>query len=220
MWDTCTSHFGPKKFDRVGRGGQGRSKYGTFGSFQWAMCNNALLCTQPIPSSWQNGLPPALATSVQRGVNSRQNSVCSGLKFSSKLFGVGPLCSRATSATLSEVKSGCKPQVRELHILYNTCKCTCCCTMHKRQGSRNSTQVQVWEGGGKGRRKGCFTGLKHLKRYQIYQARKDICGGKHNDFLTILENNLMPFYSGPRQHPGEEVQVWEGGEERGNNWSV
>ena len=28
MWDTCTSHFGPKKFDQVGRGGQGRSKYG------------------------------------------------------------------------------------------------------------------------------------------------------------------------------------------------
>ena len=27
MWDTCTSHFGPKKFDQVGRGGQGRSKY-------------------------------------------------------------------------------------------------------------------------------------------------------------------------------------------------
>ena len=27
MWDTCTSHFGPKKIDRVGRGGQGRSKY-------------------------------------------------------------------------------------------------------------------------------------------------------------------------------------------------
>ena len=26
------------------------------------------ICTQPIPSSWQNGLPPALATSVQRGV--------------------------------------------------------------------------------------------------------------------------------------------------------
>ena len=26
MWDTCTSHFGPKKFDRVGRGGQGMSK--------------------------------------------------------------------------------------------------------------------------------------------------------------------------------------------------
>ena len=25
------------------------------------------ICTQPIPSSWQNGLPPALATSVQRG---------------------------------------------------------------------------------------------------------------------------------------------------------
>ena len=25
------------------------------------------VCTQPIPSSWQNGLPPALATSVQRG---------------------------------------------------------------------------------------------------------------------------------------------------------
>ena len=28
MWDTCTSYFGPKKFDRVGRGGQRRSKYG------------------------------------------------------------------------------------------------------------------------------------------------------------------------------------------------
>ena len=28
MWDTCSSHFGPKKFDRVGRVGQGRSKYG------------------------------------------------------------------------------------------------------------------------------------------------------------------------------------------------
>ena len=42
MWDTCTSHFGPKKFDRVGRGGQGRSKYGTFGSLQWEMCTNAL----------------------------------------------------------------------------------------------------------------------------------------------------------------------------------
>ena len=27
------------------------------------------ICTQPIPSSWQNGLPPALATSVQRGVH-------------------------------------------------------------------------------------------------------------------------------------------------------
>ena len=23
MWDTCTSHFEPKKFDRVGRGGPG-----------------------------------------------------------------------------------------------------------------------------------------------------------------------------------------------------
>ena len=27
MWDTCTSHFGPKKIDRVDRGGQGGSKY-------------------------------------------------------------------------------------------------------------------------------------------------------------------------------------------------
>ena len=27
------------------------------------------ICTQPIPSLWQNGLPPALATSVQRGVH-------------------------------------------------------------------------------------------------------------------------------------------------------
>ena len=27
MWGICTSHFGPKKIDRVGRGGQGRFKY-------------------------------------------------------------------------------------------------------------------------------------------------------------------------------------------------
>ena len=26
MWDTCTSYFGPKKFDRVGRGGQKKVK--------------------------------------------------------------------------------------------------------------------------------------------------------------------------------------------------
>ena len=26
MRDNCTSHLGPQKFDRVGRGGQGRSK--------------------------------------------------------------------------------------------------------------------------------------------------------------------------------------------------
>ena len=51
MWDTCTSHSGPKKFDRVGRRGQGRSKYGTFGSFQWEMCTNALF--------WPSLTPPA-----------------------------------------------------------------------------------------------------------------------------------------------------------------
>ena len=28
MWDTCTSHFGPKEFDRVGRGGSGKVKIG------------------------------------------------------------------------------------------------------------------------------------------------------------------------------------------------
>ena len=27
MWDTCTSHFGPKKFDRVGRRGQGINQH-------------------------------------------------------------------------------------------------------------------------------------------------------------------------------------------------
>ena len=36
MWDTCTSHFGPKKFDRVGRGGQGRSKYCQIWASFWA----------------------------------------------------------------------------------------------------------------------------------------------------------------------------------------
>ena len=44
-------HFGPKKIDRVGRRGQGRSKYGTFGSFQWEMCTNALF--------WPSLTPPA-----------------------------------------------------------------------------------------------------------------------------------------------------------------
>ena len=28
MWDTCTSHFEPKKIDRVGRGGAGKVKIG------------------------------------------------------------------------------------------------------------------------------------------------------------------------------------------------
>ena len=27
------------------------------------------ICTQPIPSSWQNGLPPALATDERRGAH-------------------------------------------------------------------------------------------------------------------------------------------------------
>ena len=43
--------FWTKKFDRVGRRGQGRSKYGTFGSFQWEMCTNALF--------WPSLTPPA-----------------------------------------------------------------------------------------------------------------------------------------------------------------
>ena len=39
MWDTCTSHFGPKKIDRVGRRGQGRSKYITLhGPLIWPKC--------------------------------------------------------------------------------------------------------------------------------------------------------------------------------------
>ena len=29
------------------------------------------ICTQPIPSSWQNGLPPALATDERRGVHTQ-----------------------------------------------------------------------------------------------------------------------------------------------------
>ena len=41
---------------------------------QWEMAEieniHCPICTQPIPSSWQNGLPPALATSVQRGAKS------------------------------------------------------------------------------------------------------------------------------------------------------
>ena len=162
MWDTCTSHFGPKKFDRVGRGGQGRSKYcpldtpllkrskcwgktilpragyrlGTYRTVDifnfsliswtilekkrflcfyiiksskkrtkiplsshwfynvktqktqflqnssWEMAEieniHCPICTQPIPSSWQNGLPPALATSVQRGAE-RSKLKCSNI---------------------------------------------------------------------------------------------------------------------------------------------
>ena len=39
---------------------------------QWEMAEidniHCTICTQPIPSSRQNGLPPALATSVQQGV--------------------------------------------------------------------------------------------------------------------------------------------------------
>ena len=32
------------------------------------------ICTQPILSSWQNALPPALATDERRGVTSNQNT--------------------------------------------------------------------------------------------------------------------------------------------------
>ena len=33
------------------------------------------ICTQPIPSSWQNALPPALATSEQRGAQSYTTTI-------------------------------------------------------------------------------------------------------------------------------------------------
>ena len=34
------------------------------------------ICTQPIPSSWQNGLPPALATDERRGVTNTAANLC------------------------------------------------------------------------------------------------------------------------------------------------
>ena len=33
------------------------------------------ICTQPIPSSWQNGLPPALATDERRGVRNSNSQI-------------------------------------------------------------------------------------------------------------------------------------------------
>ena len=38
MWDTFSSYFGPKKIDRVGRGGQKSSKYG----LEWASLINPM----------------------------------------------------------------------------------------------------------------------------------------------------------------------------------
>ena len=43
--------FWTKKIWPISRRGQGRSKYGTFGSFQWEMCKNALF--------WPSLTPPA-----------------------------------------------------------------------------------------------------------------------------------------------------------------
>ena len=66
-------------------------------------CNSALLAQETMFLT-QKGICPKISKKcVNRdNLNSRQNSVCLGLKFSSesKLFGGGPPCPRTTSVTL------------------------------------------------------------------------------------------------------------------------
>ena len=70
---------------------------------QYIPCNSALLAQEALflPKK-ALFMPKDLQKKVRK---SRQNSICSGLKFSSesKLFGGGHPCSRATSATLSRI---------------------------------------------------------------------------------------------------------------------
>ena len=91
MWDTCTSYFGPKKIDRVGRGGQRRSKYGPewasllyifgLGAFKRPLNVSR---TPEIPPKWSLQLPLIDLSPFPTNLNSRQNSVCLGFKFSSE----------------------------------------------------------------------------------------------------------------------------------------
>ena len=56
------------------------------------------ICTQPISSSWQNGLPPALATSMQRGVPDSfkiPRNQCQIVLIFSAFY--SPLCQRSDS---------------------------------------------------------------------------------------------------------------------------
>ena len=76
---------------------------------QYIPCNSALLAqetlflTQKGPFFAQRSPKSAY---IATNLNSRQYSVCSGLKFSpeSKLFGAGPPCPRTNSATLRLTK--------------------------------------------------------------------------------------------------------------------
>ena len=67
---------------------------------QYIPCNSALLAQETLFLTQKGTF---FAQDLQKVRKSRQNSVCSGLKFSSesKLFGGCHLCSRATSATLT-----------------------------------------------------------------------------------------------------------------------
>ena len=73
---------------------------------QYIPCNSALLAQETLFLTQKGTFfaqrSPKSAY-IATNLNSRQNSVCSGLKFSSesKLFGGGLLCPRTTFATLS-----------------------------------------------------------------------------------------------------------------------
>ena len=66
---------------------------------QYIPCNSALLAQETLFLTQKGTF---FAQDLQKVRKSRQNSVCSGLKFSSesKIFGGCHPCSRATSATL------------------------------------------------------------------------------------------------------------------------
>ena len=50
MWETCTNHFGPKKFGRVGRGGSGKVKIMHWCPWPIEMTQKCHILTFPGPS--------------------------------------------------------------------------------------------------------------------------------------------------------------------------
>ena len=77
---------------------------------QYIPCNSALLAQETLFLTQNDtyfAQSAAKGAEIAINLNLRQNSICSGLKFSSesKLFGGCHPCSRATSATLVEAGS-------------------------------------------------------------------------------------------------------------------
>ena len=88
---------------------------------QYIQCNSVLLAQEKLfltqkGTFFAQKFPKS--AQIATNLNLRKNSVCSGLKFlsESKLFGRGPPCPRATSATLCSFKNLKYAEIiRQLH---------------------------------------------------------------------------------------------------------